>query len=363
MKFKSYVATFLLVATSTVFADRVDVDFSNVEAFPVGPQTIQVNNIRVDTVIDNPFDPAHPTIVSTEYNIPFTFNIQTLQFAPSLNGVAANDNSRCATANVTVINAFTGQSIPNAMVSIADQSVLTNSLGQAQLLNLVQGLLPVSVSSANFNPERQAFLITCDNTNELSLSINPVSGEGALTAGEARIILSWGQHPSDLDSHLTGPTLAGGDDRFHVYFGSDITDVASLDVDDTSSYGPETITITPETVGGESLRPGLYRYSVHHFSGAETISTSEANVRLILADGTERNFTPPLNAVGDDDLWTVFEFLIDNAGVMTIFPVNTVESNVSSFNVRSVITSTGTPSSTGYGSVEDGIDWAELPIK
>jgi len=74
----------------------------------------------------------------------------------------------------------------------------------------------------------------------------------------ARIVLQWGLNPRDLDSHLTGPTPSGG--RFHVFYSHTIeNEAAELDVDDTSSYGPETITI-------HRLIPGVYRYAVHDYT-------------------------------------------------------------------------------------------------
>ena len=67
-----------------------------------------------------------------------------------------------------------------------------------------------------------------------------------LSDDEYRIVLTWSSTPSDLDSHLSGPLSTG--ERFHVYY-SDMSafdngqTVATLDLDDTSSYGPETITL------------------------------------------------------------------------------------------------------------------------
>ena len=55
-----------------------------------------------------------------------------------------------------------------------------------------------------------------------------------------RIVLTWGESPSDLDSHLTIPSY---DKRSHVYYGLRNFGVLTnmLDRDDASSFGPETI--------------------------------------------------------------------------------------------------------------------------
>lgn len=145
---------------------------------------------------------------------------------------------------------------------------------------------------------------------------------GSTTAGSARIKLTWGTDPDDLDSHLTGPT-AGSTTRFHVYYSNTGSQAAApyaeLDVDDTSSFGPEIITINRFT-------PGLYRYSVHHFSGISTIPASPARVELTL-NGVTRVFTPPAatTTLTYDSVWVVMELNVDSAGNVTVTPVNTYE--------------------------------------
>jgi hypothetical protein len=112
---------------------------------------------------------------------------------------------------------------------------------------------------------------------------------GSAGSGSAKIKLTWGTDPSDLDSHLTGPDSATAGARFHVYYsdkGSLTSNpFAELDVDDTSSFGPEVITISKFTAG-------TYRYSVHHYSGSGTIYSSPARVELTL-NGSTTIYTPP----------------------------------------------------------------------
>ncbi|MHB1344139.1 MAG: carboxypeptidase regulatory-like domain-containing protein [Thermoleophilia bacterium] len=126
-----------------------------------------------------------------------------------------------------------------------------------------------------------------------------------LDPGQTRIVLTWGEVPQDLDSHLTGPKSVGLG-RFHIYYaakGSRIAPTyAFLDLDDISSFGPETVTI---------IRPseGVYRYSVHDFtnragrSGA-ALANSRARVRIFVGSSLLGDFSVP-NAPGT--LWTVFE--------------------------------------------------------
>lgn len=152
----------------------------------------------------------------------------------------------------------------------------------------------------------------CKNQN---FSISPL-----LSQGVYRIVLRWGQYPSDLDSHITGITSSGS--SFHVYFiDKDAWDgtvnVANLDVDDTTSYGPETITLTPTT-------SEKYTYYIYDFTGDSNypISTSGATIEVYNGSRLLRTFSAPTDQ-GSGRYWTVFE--ITN-GRLT--PINVVGNNV-----------------------------------
>lgn len=150
------------------------------------------------------------------------------------------------------------------------------------------------------------------------------------TPGEVRIVLSWGEFPRDLDSHLTGPLGDNSVERFHVYFAAKGSEISSpytiLDIDDTSSYGPETITI-------KSQFRGTYRYSVHDYSNRGAVNSvalanSGAKVVIYQSGSEPRTFNVP---AGVGTLWTVFEL---NGAVIT--PVNTLSDETLSTNIRSL---------------------------
>jgi hypothetical protein len=165
-----------------------------------------------------------------------------------------------------------------------------------------------------------------------------------LGVNDIRIILTWGEEPRDLDVHLTGPdefsdgSTSDEENRFHLYFNtmSSCCDVARIDVDDTAHYGPETITIFPPS-GASALRNGLYRFTVFHYHGSQTLATSDAAVRLVFGNGDRRTFTPPSDdydlAGMNGDIWTVFELVISD-GSVTVLPVGTYGSGYSSGSVR-----------------------------
>lgn len=161
--------------------------------------------------------------------------------------------------------------------------------------------------------------------------------------GELRIVLTWGDWPLDLDSHLTGPDGSGG--RFHVYYSNErflgpngIS--AELDRDDRDGFGPETITLT-------GYQDGLFRYSVHDFSNSEStwskaLSNSDAVVRVYGASGVLASFHVPYDTEGT--LWTVFEILNGQ-----IVPRNIMSYEEDPANVRKVAAPYGTDAPLMWG--------------
>lgn len=126
-----------------------------------------------------------------------------------------------------------------------------------------------------------------------------------------RIVVEWGAEPRDLDSHLYTPDVNG--QRYHVYYArrgaSDAAPFAFLDVDDTTSFGPETITITQPVAGS-------YAYSVYNFSGSPDLSTSQARVRLFGTSGRIREWMVPQTGAGR--WWNVFTLDGDTGFVTSI---------------------------------------------
>ena len=77
----------------------------------------------------------------------------------------------------------------------------------------------------------------------------------AVQNGQLRIVLTWGETPRDLDSHLDLPSGC------HVFYGRKQCGggEASLDTDVRDAFGPETINI-------RKLRPGVYKCAIRHHS-------------------------------------------------------------------------------------------------
>ncbi|OJT20336.1 hypothetical protein BO221_30340 [Archangium sp. Cb G35] len=131
----------------------------------------------------------------------------------------------------------------------------------------------------------------CDG---LSYAISPVMSQNL---DGMRIVLNWGAQPSDLDSHLVHPST-------HVFYSAKKGDLANLDVDDTTSYGPETVTLEKKKNGVK------YLYAVHNYTegdkqGSVTLSNnSQAKVFVYVGSSLVRTFTPPKGKAGN--VWVVF---------------------------------------------------------
>jgi hypothetical protein len=95
------------------------------------------------------------------------------------------------------------------------------------------------------------------------------------------------------------------------------------------------------------------------------LGTSGASVRLELANGQFYNYTPPTTAsyLGANDVWTVFELTVNTNGTMSIATVNTVQSNTTDVNVRSVGTDTPAPQPPVMGQSENMLWFSKLPVK
>ncbi|MEW6434008.1 MAG: hypothetical protein AB1730_21105 [Myxococcota bacterium] len=143
--------------------------------------------------------------------------------------------------------------------------------------------------------------MTCSSGGCPSLT-NPLTIE----TPKFQAILTWLENPSDLDSHFTGPCETGAtgcvDGRFHISYSErgSLTEspYAYLDTDDTTGFGPEITTLT-------RCKAGVYRFSVHLYSGEPGLEASHAKVSLLLTDGTLTERIVPTSNPSASVVWTV----------------------------------------------------------
>lgn len=135
------------------------------------------------------------------------------------------------------------------------------------------------------------------------------------TAASLNIRLTWGQLPSDVDSHLLLPN------GVEIYFGNEGSllspNFANLDVDDTTGYGPEVVTVS-------RLMVGTYRYFLHNYSGTFSPGMTASPVRVELnLNGAQRVFVPGSGEGTSNYYWHAFDLVVAADCSVTITPVNT----------------------------------------
>jgi uncharacterized protein YfaP (DUF2135 family) len=243
--------------------------------------------------------------------------VESVPLAPS--------TAQTGTIAGSVLNATTNTSI-TATVTLALRAgvnatsgtplqTTTATTGAYSFTGVAPGTYTIAASSNGFvDAQKTVVSLGGAASGNQSLFMSPVG-----SAGNIRIVLTWGLTPSDLDAHLSGP-LTGGQ-RFIV----DYTQTgncaqspnATLDVDVVNGTGPETITICTQ-------RTGVYRYIVNNFSAnsdgvnavSTTLANSSAHVDLYINNAFVRTFNVP---GGAGSVWTVFDL-----NGSTITPINTI---------------------------------------
>jgi hypothetical protein len=204
-----------------------------------------------------------------------------------------------ATLTGYVLDAVTGDPVPDASVNAGGDAGVSDEAGHFVLDNIEVGTVTVLISKDGYVSLSTLVTFIEDAVVEQDFAILPQS-----TTDEYRIVLSWGQNPGDLDSHLWVPL--DGVNYWHVYFSTDgyldAVPYAALDTDDTSSYGPETITI--RTHEGDYYE-GEYVYVIHHYSGSGNLETSGAQVRVYAGDSLAVTVNAPQGCEEGDRYWYV----------------------------------------------------------
>lgn len=215
----------------------------------------------------------------------------------------------------TVTNATTGGPVAGAVVTVAStgQSTTTGADGTYQIADVPSGTQVLTASAAGFVTASATVVVPADGTEQENFALSPV--------GQVRAVLTWGPEPADLDLHMSGPDGSGG--RFHVFYQRRThSDYVVLDRDDTTSFGPETITVTVSPTFGGQYVAGDYHVWVHDYTNRGVPPAqwgiSDASVRLFDED-TQRAELRVSEAVGDStqDIWLVVRFTLDANGTMT----------------------------------------------
>lgn len=224
-----------------------------------------------------------------------------------------------------VVNAVTGQPIPEVYISVSERYTFSNENGEYSIAGIprkeflanfgsdtTEGEVPLTVQFINQSGYNQYQVLAQKNGYydlETSVTIhweqNEATHHFAMTPlyeegeGLYRIVLTWQEEPRDLDSHIITPPI--NDVVHHVYYGNpgskESPPYITLDIDIVDSYGPETITVY-------ELYPGEYTYFVHNYSGESDLAGSGALVNIYDENGLKHTVQVPDSGAGI--YWNVF---------------------------------------------------------
>jgi len=256
--------------------------------------------------------------------------------------------SNSVSPSISIINSRNGDTVTDVSVSI--RRGLNNRLGEViqsfntadnSTLSLTPGAYTFALTKNGFEQEFVNKVIT-PNTTDLNMDMLSINQNSTLNEGAfATIILRWGLNPEDVDSHTLLSIDNNNIDVFYnnPQFGAIPADrnnpcatsgvIASLDLDDVESYGPETTTICDGS-------KGPFEFKVHHYYGMSDIGQSPTSVELITRDGSRYEFNAPTSGFqgNDNDVWNVFS-LDENQNVTTINTITNNGNDLDNFTLNS----------------------------
>lgn len=227
------------------------------------------------------------------------------------------------TVRGTITSATTGYPVDSVLLNVYHEwnqtggsvvsSTSTDENGTYSL-TLPAGYYTVEMSKDGYATGYFNLTISGGKTiNNKNASISPIMTFGK----DFRVVLTWGANPSDLDSHLFGRPSDGS--SYHIYYSnkngydSNGNKIANLDVDDTTSFGPETTTFSAETGGS-------YEYYIDWYAGSGTWATCGGKVEVYNGARLMYVFNVPSNNTKSGS-WKVFTF---KNGIFN--PVNVIQS-------------------------------------
>lgn len=315
------------------------------------------SNANGEYTIFNISSGVYTLLASKEGYIPENTNISISEdstgvFIPTLELIPVENNG-IGTVSGTVFDAFTGNGVADITLYIR-KGIDNHSNGEIikTLTTSEDGSYSVELEAGNYcveavdNREVSAndtkYLTGYFNIKALAdKSIDNQNGTitPVIENDQLRIVLTWGEYPRDLDSHLIGPT-SDGFGNFHVFYnygayyeGSDL--MANLDVDDVTSYGPETTTI---------YKPvnGIYSFYVHDYTNSNltesnALGLSGAKVTVYKGNTILKTYNVP-NVAGTE--WHVFDY-DSQTGALTDKNIMSYEQNP--YNIGSLGSSANSP--------------------
>lgn len=229
--------------------------------------------------------------------------------------VDRNATADAVSVSGTIKDAATGYGLTNS--SYAVREGWHNTFGEVIFsgvfendsfsIQLPSGNYTLEVKKDDYITNSINIAVGSSNVTNANVVLSPQNTGDISSAQGFRVVLTWGETPADLDSHFYGPADQG---FFHTYF-SDKSHyesgnlIADLDVDDTTSYGPET------TTAHLLKEDGIYSFLVHDYTNrnqnsSTKLSMSGAKVQVYVGDACICTFNVPMNTEGT--VWHVFDY-------------------------------------------------------
>ncbi|GHV33223.1 hypothetical protein AGMMS4952_24890 [Spirochaetia bacterium] len=194
-------------------------------------------------------------------------------------------------------DADTGSPIEGMTVAIQNSgSVKTDADGLAMFPVVDDG-------EHSFITQKEGYVMIRDTFTvfEGVMFFNKYSIPKIMPANRIKIVLDWGDSPSDLDAHLVK------DNAYHISYRDSATSAdrtAWLDRDEMNGYGPETITVT------EVDNNALYHFFIHNYSNRDAVnnsrlSQSKAVVRVYVNNRLNMRYQIEPGKTGT--IWNVFD--------------------------------------------------------
>ncbi|MCD7841999.1 MAG: Ig-like domain-containing protein [Lachnospiraceae bacterium] len=274
-------------------------------------------------------------------------NVQTLVITSVNSGAYANttivmaeaDADTYGTVTGVLTDAYTGNAISYSVVlkirngsnNVSGTALQTKTVAAADSgAYTFDGLEAGAYTIQVLNDENGSTAIMATSFNVTVVAGTTVTGNFTITpsleSDQIRFVLTWGAEgsgaPSDLDSHLVGPT-GDGISSFHTwfsemsyYYGETMYD--GLDVDDVTYEGPETTTVYVKT-------SGTYSFYVYDYSDQDdedsTIMSNKSSAIVNVYEGSTLRATYYIPTGQSGNLWHVCDY---DAATGVITGVNTV---------------------------------------
>ena len=302
---------FIRSMTSTIFVDGKGYQYN-----PGDPSKTQVNIVKGQISFVSGSAPPTPPRKATPAETSANVNVVTT----TPGGSSGGSGTTTTTTSIGTDAAITGTATttPAGSSSTTTPATSTGTLAGTTVSTLPY--IPPTETTTN-TPASTGTYFKSNISTPLSYYSSP-SGNATLFGSVNSPIsfqLTWGATPYDMDAHAWVPYNS----YYHVYYGNHGTlnsyPYTYLDKDDTSGYGPETITIYQFTNGNTY-------YSVENYSGYPSITASSAVV--VVKDKSGNTITTyNVPASGSGDWWNVLFLQASGSGTASLYTINSIGSD------------------------------------